>query len=171
MGHEEDTRQEIMALLKEIEERLEILSDKTFEFTNIVERSDAIAHDKHLNQWVKFVDRLANRTRSFMRALKDATQGTVDRGIVQLSQTQGIRENQSKWKEIALVFTMREKLYRQGFSYKTEEEASGGVNVINSVVSIDVILTSRFYFYNKSCQLGQITTVMSQPDLIGYYDD
>jgi len=49
---------------------------------------------------------------------------------------------------------MREKLYRQGFSYKTEEEASGGVNVINSVVSIDVILTSRFYFYNKSCQLG-----------------
>jgi len=49
MGHEEDTRQEIMALLKEIEERLEILSDKTFEFTNIVERSDAIAHDKHLN--------------------------------------------------------------------------------------------------------------------------
>ena len=84
-GHEEDTRNEILALLKDIEEKLEVLSDKTFEFTNIAERPDAIAHDKHLDEWVKFVERLATRARAFLRALKDATQvTTVNRGITPL---------------------------------------------------------------------------------------
>ena len=96
-GHEEDTRQEIMTLLEEIEEKLDILSDKTFEFTNIAERPDAIAHDKHLDEWVKFVERLTTRARSFMRVLKEASQiDTVDRGIVQLDETQNVPKGQAR---------------------------------------------------------------------------
>ena len=96
-GHEEDTRQEILTLLKDIEEKLEILSDKTFEFTNIAEKPDAVAHDQHLNDWVKFVERLETRARSFLRALKDATlSNTVERGITPLIQNNVIPEGQQR---------------------------------------------------------------------------
>ena len=75
-GHESSEQEELRGLLATIEERLEILSDKNYEYTFLVENDTASELDDHLTEWVSFVGRLGKRARDFMRALKDSTQGT-----------------------------------------------------------------------------------------------
>ena len=83
-GHEAAEQEEIQNLLATVEERLETLSDKNYEYTFLVENDVATEHEEHLTEWVTFIGRLTRRARDFMRALKDATHNSVTPVVNQL---------------------------------------------------------------------------------------
>ena len=97
-GQEDEEINDIKTLVSEVEDRLELLSDRTQELTNLVEDAVVSSHDQYLTEWGRYVEWLSRRARSFIRDLKNAkaansintgVDGLVHSGNTESSDTDG----------------------------------------------------------------------------------